>query len=113
MDAATIAKRMEECYGFFCASCVHLDRARRAGKWDCGKDCGGPLSGKSFPHYEGPVTNKAAFCFVSGDPSTGAIDPGDGVLIGITEKAMWIVNNLSLPGKPSLRIRNVDIGIRR
>ena len=54
-------------FGFVCSMCHHMWDAYAAGHASCGMDCGGPLSGRSFPAYNGPLTLKRDYCFVCGE----------------------------------------------
>ncbi len=71
--------------------------------FQCGvKGCGGPGMGKAFPMYKGPRMNKAAYCFVCGEPSDMAVEFHDGGgMVGCCnkhEKALKLM--LSRTGKP-------------
>jgi len=53
-----------------CATCRYLYKGLNENKEDCGKsDCGGPLSGKGFPLYDGQITktNFPNICLICGD----------------------------------------------
>lgn len=52
-----------------CAQCVLFWRARAKGLSSCGQDCGGPISGRDFPQYQGSITVFDSFCFVCRDDS--------------------------------------------
>lgn len=41
-----------------CASCDYFQSAQKAGADDCGRmmTCGGPIFGRNFPDYKGPLT---------------------------------------------------------
>lgn len=73
MTPAQIAIAAAEGYSVVCASCRHLHRARaaRGGKpGPCGQsDCGGPLAGRTFPKYDGPITDFTRWCFMCGEPA--------------------------------------------
>lgn len=71
---------LAEGYAFPCATCQKLWRARERGMEACeaalgGLDCGGPISGQSFPLYEGPLTPQAlaTHCFFCGDQAAEAV----------------------------------------
>lgn len=69
----------QEGLSFVCAMCEHYWDARDAGSYHCGKlECGGPMSGHSFPDYKGPIAGDkwSDFCFVCGCP-----DDLDGVRV--------------------------------
>lgn len=55
---------------FVCRHCEYMAKAEDGGQKICGvKECGGPLKGRLFPKYKGPleVTSLATHCFVCGD----------------------------------------------
>lgn len=70
-----------------CRLCEHLAEARDAGRDTCGQDCGGPMKGKTFPRYKGPLTPGyiASHCFICGDltPITVGLH---GKMIGVCER---------------------------
>lgn len=45
-------------YPITCASCEHLKSAQKTNADDCGRliTCGGPIFGRCFPDYKGPLT---------------------------------------------------------
>lgn len=53
-----------------CASCDHLHRAWETNAVDCGKTatCGGPIFGKAYPDYKGPLPEQAfeKLCLICG-----------------------------------------------
>lgn len=57
-------------YPIFCASCTKLPEGLGRGLKNCGytSTCGGPLAGKDFPDYQGPIPNdkKATICLICG-----------------------------------------------
>ena len=71
---------MAQGFAFPCACCKKLWRAKARGMDACeaalsSQDCGGPLSGMSFPLYEGPLTAQtiATRCFFCGEPAVEAV----------------------------------------
>ena len=71
---------MAEGFAFPCACCQKLWRAKSRGLDVCevalGElDCGGPVSGMSFPLYEGPLTPQSigTTCFVCGERAAEAV----------------------------------------
>lgn len=50
-----------------CATCERYWAAQDRGRPHCGKDCGGPVSGRAFPKYKGPMRDMTRHCFVCGD----------------------------------------------
>jgi len=67
------SKLMAAGYAFPCACCFKLHRAIGRGLEFCeharDQSCGGPLLGKAFPMYEGPLTKTAiaSKCFCCGE----------------------------------------------
>jgi len=71
---SNVKQFLAEGFAFPCACCHSLWRAKAKGMDVCeaalsSKDCGGPMSGMSFPLYEGPLTPQsiATTCFFCGD----------------------------------------------
>ena len=56
---------------FVCRLCERLAEARDAKRETCGQECGGPMKGKHFPRYKGPLTPgfMASHCFICGEPT--------------------------------------------
>lgn len=57
---------------FPCAMCSHHWSAKDRGQEHCGvATCGGPLIGRTFPDYSGPLPGGdwSHFCFVTGKPN--------------------------------------------
>ena len=57
-------------YPITCATCEHLKRAFDTDADDCGKviTCGGPIFGRAYPDYEGPLkpSDYESFCIKCG-----------------------------------------------
>jgi len=56
---------------FMCRFCEHMADAEDRKEKVCGvKDCGGPMKGRLFPKYRGPLeaASMASRCFVCGEP---------------------------------------------
>jgi hypothetical protein len=53
-----------------CASCEYLHNAQKTDAQNCGRllTCGGPIFGRSFPDYKGPLTPEALekICLICG-----------------------------------------------
>jgi len=74
---------------FVCSWCEHLhnavDRSSGENISVCGEKCGGPLAGKAFPEYKGPLGgNLSGACFLCGGEPTASVSIGGGML-GICE----------------------------
>jgi len=73
LDLHTVRVRDALKLGFpiTCASCSHLHSAWETEAEDCGytKTCAGPLFGKAFPDYLGPLKREAfsKLCLICGD----------------------------------------------
>lgn len=65
-----------------CASCEHFHNAQKTNAEDCGKllSCGGPIFGRPFPDYKGPLTPEILekICLICGSP-----DPDFHILVGL------------------------------
>lgn len=69
-----------------CAWCEHFHNGRRDGMVSCGKNCGGPSVGMSFPEYKGPMDGRfATFCFICGKEADSAIEIG-GRMVGVCNR---------------------------
>ena len=78
---SAVQEALAEGYAFPCACCKKLWRAKAVGyRGGCeaqmkGEECSGPVSGRAFPLYEGPLTlaTLASHCFRCGDgPLSGS-----------------------------------------
>lgn len=88
---------------FTCAMCLKYWRAHdRSGVAvsefvSCdGIDCGGPIVGKSFPEYEGPLTADfmASHCFRCGDPATKIAVVNGGRHVGVCQRHVLTMDRL-------------------
>jgi len=72
----------EPCLAFICCMCENLAAAREKGLSDCGlSECGGPLIGRAFPLYKGPLTgNLTNFCFRCGRNSDVLMVVDNGII---------------------------------
>lgn len=70
-----------------CAWCEHWYKSKDRGKTTmCGKGCGGPLSGKGFPLYKGPMNGMLhTFCFICGKEAQAAVEIS-GRMIGVCKR---------------------------
>jgi hypothetical protein len=73
-------KFMAQGYAFPCACCAKLWRAMARGMETCeavfgNQDCGGPVSGMSYPLYEGPLSESAlaTYCCFCGERAAEAV----------------------------------------
>lgn len=103
MDAHRVTQAVEQGLAFPCAMCVNHWRAVDAGAESCGKaTCGGPLSSRTFPDYEGPLPdgNWSHFCFLTGKPSdlVGVKVVGEKRMLAITRAHKGIFEQCSATG---------------
>ena len=71
-----------------CATCRHFWEARDKSRPNCGEKCGGPIAGKDFPQYKGPLNGDRLrdWCFVCGqDSGYGLKIPESSRIIGVCE----------------------------
>ena len=104
---------------FTCAMCVNFWRAQAAGLSECRPllpgPCSGPLRGRDYPHYEGPLKGHLHnACFVCGEKPTGVLRPKDGQFIGVCDKHKEALFDFSgaVDGRPksadALKVEEVD-----
>lgn len=86
------SKLMEVGYAFPCACCFKLHRAIDRGLQFCehanDQSCGGPMVGKAFPKYEGPLAKSiiAQRCFRCGEKADFLAElPQEAGYLGVCE----------------------------
>lgn len=97
---------LSEGYAFPCAMCTHLHWSRDRGLASCragieGKECGGPLAGLGFPHYEGPLTRDmiAKLCFRCGDRASKIVEGNRGPgLVGVCKRHLPVLTRVMEEG---------------
>jgi len=98
MTPAEIALAAADGYSVVCASCRHLHRARAIqGKAaQCGQPaCGGPLAGRDFPEYDGPITDFTRWCFVCGESSAfAAVVRGSDRALGLCKEHLRFMQHV-------------------
>lgn len=86
---------------YVCANCTKFWRGIEAGQAQCvslneGKRCGGPISGMTFPEYQGPLSRNTfpSICFVCGVEAIAGVRVGDSSeLIGVcTDHEQWLMS---------------------
>jgi len=90
-----------EGYAFVCSMCSRMHRARARGAPACdegevGFDCGGPMSGKAFPRYEGPLSRHLlpTLCFRCGSSECDhAVRVGSGEFLGVCDKHVGMLSS--------------------
>ena len=76
-----------------CGTCSHYWTAQDKGAALCGKDCSGPIAGKAFPEYSGPMTNFERFCFAcTSDSDYGIRQPNEDRVIGVCQKHLKLLD---------------------
>jgi len=102
-----VKQALEEGYTFACATCTRLHEAKARKLPGCmamhrNKECVGPFGNNDYPEYAGPLEgNLAAFCFVCGDKSDGAVavKKPNAKLIGVCSKHMGRLADVGPPGE--------------
>lgn len=105
MSEQTIVQQLlMEGYAYPCACCKKMWIAKARGYSQChdafvrGIDCGGPMSGMSFPRYDGPltVTHLATHCFRCGETAVEAVSSrlNPDRLIGVCKKHLPTLDRL-------------------
>ena len=88
-------------FGFVCSTCKKLTRQLDKGQHGRGceeaiaqRHCGGPITGLSFPLYEGALTKQtiAMTCFVCGMSASKILQAQDGGYIGCCNEHMKMVS---------------------
>jgi len=98
MDPLRVRDAVAQGLAFPCAMCRHYWQGRDDGEDSCNKkECGGPLSGRSFPSYDGPLPDGdwAHFCFLSGQSNdlVGVHVVGAGRRLAIAKDDQGIFDN--------------------
>jgi hypothetical protein len=86
-------------FAFVCACCTRLTSGSSVVReTNCGMtDCGGPLRGRSFPMYQGPMSRQsmATLCFRCGVKAKWLIQTADGGYLAVCRD-----HSIMLPLKP-------------
>ncbi len=100
VDVVKVIEARKQGYGIVCTTCEHFWIARDAQRARCGKACGGPISGKDFPHYRGPLPNFETWCFVCGAASDYGVKV-DGSLrfVGVCKEHLRLLDTVRLSGR--------------
>ena len=67
LNVAKVGLAVQQGLNVICATCEHYWTAHDKGADTCGMSCGGPIAGKAFPAYKGPIRDMSAQCFVCGE----------------------------------------------
>lgn len=85
-----------------CATCEHLKSAWDTNADDCGKTltCGGPILGRSFPDYKGPLTAQAfeRVCLVCGRDDADFLVFGGLRRFGLCSQHQHVFDKIESPG---------------
>lgn len=85
IDGKLAKREMSTGLTAICAWCEHYHNSKRDGTVGCEQDCGGPMAGRAFPQYKGPMeTMLQSFCYICGKEPSGGIMIG-GRMLGICE----------------------------
>lgn len=98
-------------YPITCATCEHLKTAFDTSAPDCGKTltCGGPIFGRSYPDYVGPLRQEHydRFCLKCGSPSVDFYVHGGIRRFGLCFSHRGIFDKVEGPGVQQLLITRV------
>ena len=85
-----------------CATCEHLKAAWECDAENCGKllTCGGPIFGRCFPDYVGPLTKEAmeSICLKCGSPDVTHHAYGGIRRLGLCFQHKSIFDKIDAPG---------------
>jgi len=99
-------------FSFVCSMCEHLHAGKRklqTNDWAIvyctGRTCSGPLGGRGYPKYKGPLAGLLSmFCWQCGIPGpahgiTSNVDPGQ--MLGCCDKHMRLVREGDFSSRPA------------
>lgn len=101
MNPANVALLVSKGMSFVCAACKKHWQASDRGLDGCmarvkKKPCAGPLKGKSFPEYEGPLQDHLSkCCFVCGKEPDALVLTEDGGAVGVCNEHMSVLESFS------------------
>lgn len=89
-------KAMDSGLSPVCATCTKYWEGMDKGLGACtGKACAGPIAGKDFPEYDGPMEQLDKYCFACTSHATMVIKPTEGTrLIGICDEHLQLIDRL-------------------
>jgi hypothetical protein len=75
---------------YICRMCEHMGAADDKGLDDCGKEnCGGPLVGRNFPDYKGPLSQILRdMCFCCGAESEQLLEVDGKEALGVCHRCV-------------------------
>jgi hypothetical protein len=104
IDPVKVALAVQGGMSAVCATCQHHWEAQDRGEDSCGKDCGGPLAGKDFPAYLGPLPSFERWCFRCGGDSIAVVRAGGRRDVGVCKDHIeWL--GYSLASSPGVAVR--------
>lgn len=77
IPASRIYEALQNRIVLICATCEHFHVGIDNGLTGCGKACGGPKEGRTFPLYKGFLTNFEAQCYICCEVSDFSIQVGN------------------------------------
>ena len=118
LNGRPILKVLQAGVGFVCAHCENFWWGIDNGHDGCKAahdrlPCSGPIRGKAFPQYDGPLKgNLGNYCFVCGrTPSAHAVARETGGRVGVCEKHISLLESYSAPGEEPPFITHVDVPV--
>jgi hypothetical protein len=100
-----VAQAVAEGVSPICATCKHFWQARDQRREHCAhhRTCGGPIKGRMFPQYAGPMDEfrRVATCFMTGkDAAFGVRVVGQTSMVGIAADKVLTLAHLCRDHKP-------------
>jgi len=120
MDLVKIGLAVKNGVSPVCATCKWYWEGRERGMPDpqCTRQgqCGGPFAGRTFPEYDGPITDFTQWCFVCAARATKAIKIGEKLrLIGVCDAHVEMLGKvepvgLKLNGGAAVNLIDAKLG---
>lgn len=84
---------------WLCRMCERMAEAHALGQESCGiPNCGGPLSGNSFPKYSGPLSSViCSYCYSCGVPSQAIMSLDRGGKLGVCRDCLQNRLKVAIP----------------
>ena len=86
---------------WICRMCLKLAEACSLGGFSCGvPDCGGPMQGKSFPKYSGPLAAVVcSYCYCCGAEAEASMTLDHGGKLGVCKNCLKNKLNVDIPNQ--------------
>jgi hypothetical protein len=115
MDVVSVGQAIARGTSIVCATCRRYWEGRERGlpepKCTVQTPCGSPLAGLAFPHYDGPITDFARWCFVCGSNATSGVKaPESAVVFGMCDKHIGMVGTVEAVGLNGRAVQEVLSG---